>query len=194
MRLFLFSIFAYALMWGQGLNVIWSQSSPATKAEAQDTAVPAVMPGSLRFSIPPAPTLSVFDLGAQELLITSAGAIGFTASASTAGGGMWLDVSPTGTTYRDPRFPDVAGYYGFVNVSLNSRAVQMLAVGTYSGAVTLTFNGAGALTVPVILTVGGPPVLDVSPSTIYVTLPNLQPNVLGALDSAKFWGCPARRP
>ena len=74
----------------------------------------------------------------QSLSVSSTTPTSFTASATTSSGGAWLAVSPTsGTT------PATLG------VSANPGA---LAVGTYSGSVTVS-SSLGTVTVPVTLTV-----------------------------------------
>src|SRR6185369_17179682 len=77
----------------------------------------------------------------QTLTITSSGAFGFTASATTVQGGSWLSVNPTNGTTP-----------GTLTVSSNGAG---LLPGTYTGQIILSSFGATQQTVAVTLTVGG---------------------------------------
>jgi hypothetical protein len=84
----------------------------------------------------------------QSVAISSTSASGFyfDVSTSTATGGNWLSVSPTGTLYT----PDA------LTVSVNQSVASVLPGGTYSGEVILTPHSTGVaapMTIPVTLTV-----------------------------------------
>jgi hypothetical protein len=124
-------------------------NSPLTVPENLTVVNPSIVPSpsSLRFTYatggtPPA---------AQSLSINSNGAaLSYTVSAS---GGTWLSVTPaSGTTPSS------------VSVSVN---ITGLAVGTYSGSITIAATGAAntPVTVPVTLTVTLP-ALTVTPSSL----------------------------
>jgi hypothetical protein len=117
-------------------------NSPLTVPESLTVVNPSIVPSqsSLTFNYPIGGTAP----GAQSLSISSTGAaLSYTVSAS---GGTWLSVSPTSGTTP-----------GSVSVSVN---ITGLAVGTYSGS--LTIAAAGAANTPVTV-----------PVTLRVTLPAL---------------------
>jgi hypothetical protein len=99
----------------------------------------AASPTSLTFSAP----LSGSTPASQTIQVTAgAGALDFTASASTTAGGNWLAVTPFATTTP-----------GTLTVSAYPAG---LAAGIYNGAITITSPGAAGspLTIPVTLNVG----------------------------------------
>ncbi len=153
-----------ALIWGQHGHVGLPRCP--TRGIGARGATTEVMPCSLHFSIP-ASNLQ-FAQGYPNLLVTSASPSSLIVSASTVSGGPWLHVGMPQATHGITGFP---GYYAFIYVSFGLE-VQALAAGTYAGAVTITLGSDRPLTVPVTLTVGGPPILSVAPASINVSLPN----------------------
>jgi hypothetical protein len=124
-------------------------NSPLTVPESLTVVNPSIVPSqsSLTFNYATGGTAPA----AQNLSITSSGsALSYTVSAS---GGTWLSVTPaSGTTP------------GSVSVSVN---ITGLAVGTYSGSITIAATGAAntPVTVPVTLRVTLP-ALTATPSTL----------------------------
>ena len=123
----------------------------------------SVGPASLAFTsvsgaaAPPSKTLSVAATGS---------ALSFTAASNAA----WLSASPaSGTTPAT------------VNVSVNPAG---LAVGNYSGSITLTAPGANPQTVGVTLAINAAPVLTLSPASLTFTAAGTQSVALGSTGSA----------
>ena len=79
----------------------------------------------------------------------------FTASASTAGGGSWLSVTPTSGSNN-----------ATLTVSVNPAG---LAASTYTGTITVTPTGGAAQTVSVTLTVSPPGTLTPDPTSLTFT-------------------------
>ena len=94
---------------------------------------------------------------AGRLRTTLAACLTFTAGAATTGGGNWLTVTPSsGTTPAN------------LSISANGSA---LAVGTYTGVVTVVMPGVSnsPLTIQVTLTVAAPQTLSVLPAALNFT-------------------------
>ncbi len=102
-----------------------------------------VSPSSLSFSH----QLGTSNPPQQILALgTAGGTVGsFTATATTASGGSWLNVTPISGSAP-----------GAVAVSVNP---ANLLVGTYTGTVAVTFSGSGTTNIPVTLNVSSTPVL-----------------------------------
>lgn len=87
--------------------------------------------------------------------------VSFTAAATTANGGNWLQVTPAGGS--------LSGGVGAVSVILDPSVTPTLAAGTYNGTITITPTGSSNNTpayVPVTLTVTVPPPVTVSSSSL----------------------------
>ncbi len=80
----------------------------------------------------------------------------FNAAATTTSGGNWLTLTPASAQTSLPAAPNV-------QVTANPTG---LAVGTYSGIVTITSSTSSPLVVPVSLTVTGQPVLTLSQNNL----------------------------
>jgi uncharacterized protein (TIGR03437 family) len=110
-------------------------------------------PSSLTFSYQiggSTPSAQTLNISAPS---GSTGAFNYSIAAATNSGGNWLSVSSTSGTTP-----------GSVSVSINT---ANLAVGSYSGTLTITASGAATTTVNVALTVTPPPAtLSVSPATL----------------------------
>jgi uncharacterized protein (TIGR03437 family) len=90
-----------------------------------------------------------------QLLSLTGQPVAFTASATTATGGNWLQVAPTsGTTPTT------------LSVIANTALLPNMAPGTYSGTITVAPSGQPAISVPVTLTVNGAPALSVNPAAL----------------------------
>lgn len=83
----------------------------------------------------------------------------FTASASAS----WIGVAAT--AYATPALTALCFAPGLLYVSVDPTG---LTAGTYKGSVTLTASGATPATIPITLTVSGSPVLNSSPSFIWL--------------------------
>jgi uncharacterized protein (TIGR03437 family) len=109
-----------------------------------------VSPQSLNLSY----TLNGSFPTAQILNLTGP-SVAYTAAVSTTSGGNWLQVAPTsGTTPTS------------LSVIVNTAVLPNLAAGTYTGAITITPANQAAVTVPVTLTVTGPPAVTVNPASL----------------------------
>jgi uncharacterized protein (TIGR03437 family) len=109
-----------------------------------------VSPQSLQLAY----TLNGSFPGAQVLTL-SGQAVSFTANASTTNGGNWLQVGPT-----SGQVPTT------LSVIVNSQVLPSLAAGTYNGAITVTPANQSPITIPVTLTVSGPPAVAVNPAAL----------------------------
>ena len=133
---------------------------------ATGAAAPLSYPVTLNVSAQPALTVGPPSLtftgqvgganpGSQTLSVTSInGSVSFTAVPTTTSGGSWLSVSsPAGATNTT------------LQISVNTKG---LAVGNYSGAITVTASGASGspAVIPVSLTVTALPLLITTPSTL----------------------------
>ena len=111
----------------------------------------AGQPGPLTFNLTSLGSLPT----AQSVAISASnnGAFPFTATESTASGGSWLSVTPSGTTP------------GSVTVSIT---LNNLAAGIYSGSVKITAAGTAnsPVTVPIQLNVTAAPTLSASPASL----------------------------
>jgi uncharacterized protein (TIGR03437 family) len=111
-------------------------------------------PSSLSFTYSLASTPASQTISVQS---TNGQATAFTASASTSTGGSWLslNVSPTQTLTTPSN--------NFLTASINTSGLT--AAGTYSGTITLTTT-SGTLSIPVTLTISGAPPITVSPTSL----------------------------
>jgi trimeric autotransporter adhesin len=138
-----------------GTVVVTAPNASGSPATIQVTL--AVNAGTISASPSPSAGLT-FTVGAgatasaaQTITVSSTPvALSFTASATTASGGNWLSVSPSSGTTT-----------GTVQVSVNAGS---LAVGTYSGTVTITAAGATGSPITYLVTLN-----VVSPITITAT-------------------------
>lgn len=151
------------------VSVDASNLTESTYQGAITISVPGASPGSTTIAVnvglasqAPAPVVTAdpasinfafsqgADAGTAQLTVSSAapGPFSFTAAASTTTGGSWLQVSSSGgsVTVGSP-------------VSLTVRATPgSLAVGTYSGAITISSPSTGQnLVVPVTMALSAPP-------------------------------------
>lgn len=111
------------------------------------------LPAQLAFSYQEGGTVP----GGQSVSITGTAGLGFTAAASTTGGGNWLQVAPVeGATPAT------------LSVTLAEAVLATLTAGTYQGAVTVTPTGAVQVptTIPVTLTVSAAPRLNITPTQL----------------------------
>ncbi|HZT28993.1 MAG TPA: hypothetical protein VFA33_03855 [Bryobacteraceae bacterium] len=131
------------------------------------SSISSSVPVSVTLVVSAAPTISAapqsislsYQLGSPapaptSLSIASSGsALSFTATASTTGGGNWLAVSGGNTTPAT------------LSVSLVTAG---LAVGNYSGSITISSPGAAnpKVTIPVTLAVTGAPSISVGPTSL----------------------------
>lgn len=142
-----------------GTVVVTAPNASGSPATIQVTL--AVNAGTISASPSPSAGLT-FTVGAgatasaaQTITVSSTPvALTFTASAATASGGNWLSVSPSSGTTT-----------GTVQVSVNAGS---LAVGTYSGTVTITAAGAtgSPITYPVTLNVVSPITITATPAVL----------------------------
>jgi uncharacterized protein (TIGR03437 family) len=115
-----------------------------------------VTPASLQFAYQTGGTVP-----APQILTLSGPSTSFTAAASTATGGNWLEVAPTNGA--------ITGGAGTVTVVLDPNVTPTLAAGTYNGTVTITPSSLATNTpvnVPVTLVVTVPPPVTVSSNSI----------------------------
>ena len=114
-----------------------------------------VSPNPLNVSIPVGSTASTV----QTLTLSTAvvGGVSFSATPSTATGGMWLTSFPAATLTALPGTP------ALLMVTINP---TNLVANTYSGKITISpSGGAQPFDVPVNLTITGSPALNVSPAS-----------------------------
>jgi uncharacterized protein (TIGR03437 family) len=119
---------------------------PVTFTVASGSGPIGISPSTLAFTY-----IQNGTLPAPQTLLTS-GAQSFSVSASTSTGGAWLAVTP-------------ASGAGDITLTVAVNPVG-LALGTYSGTVTVTPTGGAAQTVPVTLTVAGPTTLVATPTPL----------------------------
>ncbi len=116
----------------------------------------AVSPASLQFA---------YQIGgsppAAQTLTLSGQNVAFLATAGTASGGNWLQVSPTNGNVP-----------GTLSVSLTPVVLAGLAAGPYTGSITLTGGVGAPITVPVSLQISASPPVSVSPSSVTLYFQN----------------------
>ena len=91
----------------------------------------------------------------SQLLSLTGPAVAYTATVSTTTGGNWLLVGPT-----SGQIPAT------LSVIVNTQVLPNLAAGPYSGLITITPANLPPITVPVTLTVSGPPAVTVNPAAL----------------------------
>ncbi|MBS1855367.1 MAG: hypothetical protein JST11_08385 [Acidobacteria bacterium] len=118
-----------------------------------------VSPSSVTFS---GYTVGGTTLPGAQAIALSGVATQFTAVANTTNGGAWLQITPaTGTSP------------GTIFAQLNPAIVPGLAVGTYTGQITITPVGGTTnvpVNIPVTLTVSAAPVVTATPSPLQFTV------------------------
>jgi uncharacterized protein (TIGR03437 family) len=117
-----------------------------------------VSPSTVGFSYQSGGTIP----SAQSLTLTGP-TTSFTAAATTANGGNWLQVAPTSGA--------ITGGTATVAVILDPTLTPTLTAGTYNGTITITPTGTGNNTpviVPVTLVVTVPPPVTVSSSSLQI--------------------------